>query len=604
MNLSSRRVTGLCNEGYFDGAFKHGKSWRIPNKEYYIADSGLSYTCVRLPLTIGVSSYKEVVNDYYYVDKTKLIKDIIDEKAKVSLFTRPRRFGKTLNMDMLKCFFEISDEDTSKCFVDKDIWSYGKNYKDYQGKYPVIFVSFKDIKYDSYEKAICAIKEAFKRETLRHLYLLDYCGEYNKKSFEKMITGNFNEYELSNVLYDLSSMLYSYHNKQVIIIIDEYDTPINEGYICGYYDQIILFMRNFFSAGLKDNKYLAFGFLTGILRVSKESIFSGLNNLKVNSILDNKYSSYFGFTKNEVKDMALYYGLDSAYHDICEWYDGYLFGDSEIFNPWSIINYFNNEGIFRPYWQATGSNEIIGDVAKECDIECKDKLMSLLNGKTINTYVDTGVIYPEIKNNPASIFSFLLVAGYLKINKQNIDINGDLICEVSIPNKEIANIYRREILNKVDDIISSKNIVLIQEAIFQKDVEAFKECLKKLLANSVSYFDTVHENFYHGFLLGICALFNGVYVSSNIETGEGRQDIELRPKKKDMPGVIIEIKRCKNNSELSKCSKLALKQIVNKKYASRMVSDGVNRIIEYGIAFCGKEVGIEVKDSMYISTNL
>lgn len=281
-------------------------------------------------------------------------------------------------------------------------------------------------------------------------------------------------------------------------------------------------MRNFFSAGLKDNKYLAFGFLTGILRVSKESIFSGLNNLKVNSILDNKYSSYFGFTKNEVKDMALYYGLDSAYHDICEWYDGYLFGDSEIFNPWSIINYFNNEGIFRPYWQATGSNEIIGDVAKECDIECKDKLMSLLNGKTINTYVDTGVIYPEIKNNPASIFSFLLVAGYLKINKQNIDINGDLICEVSIPNKEIANIYRREILNKVDDIISSKNIVLIQEAIFQKDVEAFKECLKKLLANSVSYFDTVHENFYHGFLLGICALFNGVYVSSNIETGEGR----------------------------------------------------------------------------------
>ncbi len=592
LNLSSRRITGLCNKGYFDGAYKEGKSWRIPNKPFYINDNTLTYDCGNLPLPIGISSFKEIAASYYYVDKTNLIKDIIDEKAKVSLFTRPRRFGKTLNMDMLKCFFEKSDEDTSKYFVDKDIWSYGKKYQDYQGKYPVIYITFKDVKYDNYDGAISSIKDIFKREILRHLYLLDKCNKYDKKQIDKIIDGNINESELANVLLDLTIMLYKYHNKQVVIILDEYDTPINEGYVYGYYDQIINFMRNMFSSCLKDNSYLAFGFLTGILRVSKESIFSGLNNLKVNSLIEDKYSSYFGFTSEEVLNMASYYGLSNKYNEIINWYDGYRFGNTQIFNPWSIINYFNNNGEFKPYWQSTGSNEIIGEIINNCDNETIDKLYSLINGNSITTYIDNGVIYPMIKDNPSTIYSFLLVAGYLKIDEKYIDDNGNTICKLSIPNKEIISIYRKEILNRLDNIFPSRIVTSISEAVFNKDTNKLEELLKELLINSVSYFDTYQENFYHGFMLGICTLFNGVYVSSNIESGNGRLDIELKPKNKELPGVIIELKYCKNSKDLIKLAKQALKQINNNKYDTNMKKQGVKDIIKYGVAFSGKEVEI------------
>lgn len=487
----------------------------------------------KLPLPIGVSDYKIASSEYYYIDKTLMIKDFIDERPMVSLFTRPRRFGKTLNMDMLRTFFEKTDKDTSCYFKDKKIWQCGKKYQDYQGKYPVIFLTFKDIKFNSWEETFEAMRDLFAREAHRHGELSNSskCDEYDKRCLERIMSGQSNEVELTGALADLSRMLHKHYEIAPIIIIDEYDIPIQQGYMTNYYDKVILFMRNLFSGGLKDNKDLSYGFLTGILRVSKESIFSGLNNLVIHSVLDNKYSEYFGFTSDEVKEMAEYYGVPDKYEEICQWYDGYQFGKTEIFNPWSVINYFNNQCEPRPFWQSTGSNDIIGEIIAQADEEIYDRLMSLVNGKTFITYIDTDVIYPQIKNNPSTIYSFLLMAGYLKVLKKMPSFNGDYMCEVALPNKEISLVYNKEILQQLKNIIPQGTAISIQEAIFSKDNKKLKELIEKLLLQSASCFDTVGENFYHGFMLGICSLFGGYFSSSNRESGNGRYDIQLKPGK-------------------------------------------------------------------------
>lgn len=408
-----------------------------------------------LPLPVGVSDYRLASSEYYYIDKTMMIKDFIDERPMVSLFTRPRRFGKTLNMDMLRTFFEKTEEDTSVYFKDKKIWTCGQKYRDYQGRYPVIFVTFKDIKFNTWEETFEAIKAVFSKEAVRHIELKtsDKCNEYEKEDFEKLLSGNINEVELSGALLNLSGMLHKHYGIAPIIIIDEYDIPIQQGYMKNYYDKVILFMRNLFSGGLKDNKHLSYGFLTGILRVAKESIFSGLNNLTIHSVLDNKYSSYFGFTSDEVKEMAEYYGAADKYDEICQWYDGYRFGKTEIFNPWSVINYFNNECEPRAFWQSTGSNDIIGEIISEADKEIYERLTALVNGETFTTYIDTSVIYPQIKKNPSTIYSFLLVAGYLKALKTTPAFNGDFMCQVALPNREISFVYHKEILQQLNHII-------------------------------------------------------------------------------------------------------------------------------------------------------
>ena len=424
-NVSERRVSTLCKEGKIEGAVKKGKQWSIPADAEKPADSRVKSgayikksVATKLPLPIGISDYRLASSEYYYIDKTMMIKDFIDERPMVSLFTRPRRFGKTLNMDMLRTFFEKTDEDTSVYFKDKKIWACGKKYRDYQGKYPVIFITFKDIKFDTWEETFDAIKRVFSKEAYRHieLQISDKCNEFEKKNFENLLSGEVNEVELSSALLTLSSMLHEHHGIAPIIIIDEYDIPIQQGYMKKFYDKVILFMRNLFSGGLKDNRHLSYGFMTGILRVAKESIFSGLNNLTIHSVLDNKYSTYFGFTSEEVREMVEYYGVSEKYHEICEWYDGYRFGKTEIFNPWSVINYFNNECEARAFWQSTGSNDIIGEIIAQADKEIYEKLTSLVRGEKLTTYIDTGVIYPQIKNNPSTIYSFLLVAGYLKVS--------------------------------------------------------------------------------------------------------------------------------------------------------------------------------------------
>lgn len=555
---------------------------------------------IRLPLPIGVADYRLASTEYYYIDKTLMIKEFLDERPMVSLFTRPRRFGKTLNMDMLRTFFEKTAEDTSVYFRDKAIWQCGERYRSYQGKYPVIFLTFKDVKFTTWQETFQSIRELIAKEAYRHIELKDSdrCDAFDKKAFLRLQQGNADETELANALADLSLALHKHYGIAPIIIIDEYDIPIQQGYMQGFYDKVILFMRNLFSGGLKDNKHLSYGFLTGILRVAKESIFSGLNNLVINSVLDNKYSEYFGFTASEVQQMAAYYGVADKYAELCAWYDGYRFGRTEIFNPWSVINYFNNGCEPRAFWQTTGSNDIIGEIIGVADAEIYERLTSLVNGRSFVTYIDTSVIYPQIKSNPSSIYSFLLVAGYLKVLKTVPAFSGDFMCEVALPNKEIAYVYNKEILQKLDKVIPMAAAISMQEALYSADSQKLKAVMQSLLANSVSSFDTAGENFYHGFMLGLCALLSNAYVTSNREAGDGRYDIQLMPKNVALPGILIELKAEKHADaeQLKRLAAVALKQINDKNYAADMQIHGVKTIYKYGVAFSGKKVEIEVEE--------
>lgn len=604
-NITERRVSTLCKDGKIAGAKKLGNRWTIPENTRKPLDRRIKTGAYRkveraskLPLPIGVSSYCLASSEYYYIDKTMMIRDFIDERPMVTLFTRPRRFGKTLNMDMLRTYFEKIDKDTSVYFRDKKIWDCGQKYRDYQGKYPVIFLSFKDVKFNTWEETFAAIRDLFAKEVQRHkeLRVSDKCDEYSKKIYEKLADGKVSEVELSSALLDLSKMLHKHYGIAPIIIIDEYDTPIQNGYVKDFYDKVILFMRNLFSGGFKDNPHLSFGFLTGILRVSKESIFSGMNNLSINSVLDSKYSAYFGFTADEVIDMAEYYGAADKYEEICQWYDGYRFGKTEIFNPWSVVNYFSNECEPRPFWVSTGSNDIIGEVLAEADEEIYNRLTSLVNGGTFTTFIDTSVIYPQIRSNPSTIYSFLLVTGYLKVLKTTPSFSGDFMCEVALPNREISLVYNKEILQRLENLIPPSTAISIQEAIFSGDYARLKTQIQILLIQSVSSFDTAGENFYHGFMLGLCALMSGFFVTSNRESGDGRYDIQLKPVQKGLPGILIELKAEKDCSgeKLKKLSETALQQINDKKYDTDLITAGVSVIYKYGVAFSGKKVEVTV----------
>lgn len=398
-------MAALCRDGRIPGACKQGRSWRIPSCAEKPSDSRVKKTTgPRLPLPIGISDYRLASSRYYYIDKTMMIKEFLDERPMVSLFTRPRRFGKTLNMDMLRTFFEKTAEDTSVYFKDKKIWKCGKNYRDYQGKYPVIFITFKDVKRDTWEETYTHISKIVREEFERHRELLDSprCSRYEKEYFKNMLEGKADSTDVMTSLQKLSQMLDEHYGIGPIIIIDEYDTPIQQGYMQGFYE--------------------------------------------------------------EVKEIARYYGAQEKYEEICAWYDGYRFGSSEIFNPWSVINYFRNHCRPRAFWQSTGNNEIIGEILADADADIYEHLNELLQGKSILTYIDTGVIYPQIRNNPSSVYSFLLVAGYLKALKAETAFGGDYMCEVSLPNWEIAVVYNKEILQKLEYMIPQATAVSVQEA--------------------------------------------------------------------------------------------------------------------------------------------
>ena len=546
----------------------------------------------KLPLPIGASNYKLVSTEYYYVDKTLLIKELLDERAVITLFTRPRRFGKTLNMDMLRTFFEKTPEDTSKYFKDKKIWQAGEKYTSQQGKYPVIFLSLKDANKDNWQDLYSRLKATITDEFLRHKELKKSTRLSNTAFYEKIIAGTGNITDYATSLLRLSQMLHEHYRQQPIIIIDEYDTPIQAGYINGFYEQTIQFIRDLFSSALKDNPHIAFGFLTGILRVAKESIFSGLNNINVNSLLERRYSDYFGFTTEEVQAMATYYQADDKMSELQEWYDGYKFGNTEIYNPWSVLKYFNNYCEAEPYWVQTSANSTIREIIKGLDSSTCENLRALLNGITINSVIETNIIYP--KHNQTIIFGFLLMTGYLKA-VQTRRINGVSFCELAIPNKEIRTVYNNEIIALLADNIDNGIINQLQQYLITKNSSALQQTLRKFLLETVSYYDTLKENYYQGLLLGMTGLFtNTYYVSSNRESGEGRYDIQLQPKTAAMPGIIIEIKAAKDATEeqLKALAANALTQIESKHYDTELMAHGITTIYKYGIAFSGKKVEI------------
>lgn len=455
--ISERTVNNLCNNKRIPGAVKVGKSWQIPDDAERPIDKRIksgnymnsAAVTEKKALPIGISDYIRAQSEYYYVDKTLLIKEFLDKKPLVSLFTRPRRFGKTLNMDMLRVFFEISKEDTSVYFKDKAIWQCGREYTKHQGQYPVIFLTFKDVKFDSWEATIDKIRGLLQVEFGRHLELKesDKLAEYEIEYFSKILEAKANEVELTSSLENLSRMLFKHYGKAPIIIIDEYDTPIQEGYTEDFYDEIIRFMRNFFSGAFKDNKNLSYGFLTGILRIAQESIFSGLNNLTVNSVMDEDYDRFFGFTYPEVHQMMEYYGVSDKDEELKDWYDGYRFGNTEIYNPWSVINYISKGCIPQAYWVNTGKNEILEDVLKSATDDVTEKLYALLQGERVIARIDQNVVYRSLSEDPANIYSLLLVAGYLKALTKELQGDGSYLCEVSIPNREIAAVYKNEIFS-------------------------------------------------------------------------------------------------------------------------------------------------------------
>lgn len=606
--ISSRRINTLCKEGRIFGAYKEENQWFIPVDAQKPADhrrkkndTPVKKTGKKLPLPIGISDYRKACREYYYVDKTLLIRDFIDERPQVSLFTRPRRFGKTLNMDMLRVFFEKSKENTSVYFQDKKIWDCGEEYREYQGKYPVIYVTFKDVKCETWESTYDLISKIIKNEFGRHRELLDSenISSFDKKYFISILDGCANENDIAMAFLNLSRMLDEHYGIAPVIIVDEYDTPIQQGHMRGYYEKVIDFMSALFSGGLKDNPHLSYGFLTGILRVAKESIFSGLNNLKINSILDGRYSEYFGFTAEEVQEMAQYYGVPEKYSELCEWYDGYRFGNTDIFNPWSVVGYFNNGCVPRAFWQSTGSNDIISEVLTLATAETMERLEALMQGKSFITHVDTGVIYPQIKKNPSSIYSFLLVTGYLKAVRKDQSFGGDYMCEVAIPNQEISYVYSREILSQLENIIPASAAIAVQEALYTADVKTLKKQLESFLIQTISFYDTANESFYHGLILGLCAMMDNRYrISSNRESGDGRFDIQMLPVDRNLPGILIELKAGKKCTEeqLAELASEALRQMNDRGYDAEMRAQKVTAFLKYGIAFSGKKVFIAAEN--------
>lgn len=608
--ISYRSVNNMCKNKKIPGAVKVNSSWQIPDDATKPTDGRISsgkyikksIQIERKALPIGISDYVRAQSEYYYVDKTLLIKDFLDQKPLVSLFTRPRRFGKTLNMDMIRVFFETSMVDTSKYFKDKKIWNCGEKYRSHQGKYPVIFLTFKDVKFDSWAATLDKIGSLLQIEFGRHMEILadDKLAEYEKDYFNRILNGKANEVELSSAMENLSRMLTRYYGKAPVIIIDEYDTPIQEGYAKDFYDEIIGFMRNFFSGAFKDNKNLSYGFLTGILRIAQESIFSGLNNLTVNSVMDEDYDQYFGFTENEVDKMLDYYGVSNKKEELKGWYDGYLFGDEEIYNPWSVINYIAKGCTPQAYWVNTGKNEVLEDVLKIATDDITQKLYSLLQGESVIARIDQNVVYRSLSEDPANIYSLLLVAGYLKTTKKELQADGSYLCEVSIPNREIAAVYKGEILSHLLQIgaITRTTANKIAESLYVNDYKKLQKAIAEYMDRSISFYDAGEEGFYHGLTLGLIALMDNQYkIKSNRESGDGRYDISLIPRENGYPGIIMELKwkKALDEEALDKLAAEALGQIDKMRYDAEMKEDGVQDILKFGIAFSSKKVIIKSK---------
>lgn len=555
---------------------------------------------MKKPLAIGVEDYRRIVDKpYYYVDKTLFIKDLIDKGGTVSLFTRPRRFGKTLALSMLKTFFEAEIDqkgnkiDNSHYFNGMKIMNAGEAYTSHMGRYPVISLSLKSTKQPDYQMAYqCLIDEIISAYE-KHLYVLsgDALLPANKEKYQAIMEYRASEADYATSLKFLSNCLKKYHGRNVIILLDEYDVPLENAYFRGFYDQMTDFIRSLFESALKTNDSLEFAVITGCLRISKESIFTGLNNLQIISLLNNDYSEYFGFTQEEISDLLHYYSLEERQEELKKWYDGYRFGNTEVYNPWSVINYANDKvwssALFpKPYWSNTSSNSIIRELIETADVSAKKEIEELIAGGTIRKQIHEEITYTDIHVSQDNLWNFLFFTGYLKMTNQSMEGN-QIYLDLSIPNEEIRYIYQNTIREWFNQKIKSTDLTPMFQSILRGDSEAFEDFLKKHLRESISYYDT-KEAYYHGFLTGILSGLQDYEILSNREAGNGRPDILLKPYDELNPVVIIEIKFTDKFSSMEKKCEDALQQIENKAYAAGSLDEGYKTFRKYGICFCKK----------------
>ncbi len=564
-------------------------------------------------LDLGNSDFKSVIeNDNYFVDKSLLIKEVIKAQKQVILLPRPRRFGKTLNLSMLHYYFDINQSDKANLFLDLKIWKTEDDIKGKYAKYPVIYLSFKDAKDDNWTECLELIIDELVDLYTSHQYLLEtgILAENEKQDFSNIIHKKAQKSTYKRSLKKLSEFLFRFYNQKVVILIDEYDTPIQAGH-AKFYDKAILFMRSLLSGAFKDNKYLYKGIITGILRISKESIFTGLNNVNVYTILDNQFSDKFGFTELEIKQILIDFKVTTDYGLIKKWYDGYKFGNiGDIYNPWSILNYVQDfAGGFKTFWVNTSSNDLLKDQLKDRkDDIIKESLLKLINNETIEKEIDENFVFADLGINKELVWSLFTFSGYLTaINK-----TGRKSYELAIPNYEIKTVFQDTILNWLNTDIKLKQSLLIETTnwLTNNEIGKFEVGFKKIIGDTFSYFDTQGEpeNVYQAYVLGLLAIIGDDYViRSNRESGEGRYDILLIPHDKSKFGIVMEIKQITRNKgekegnfvkRINNTISEAKDQIDNNKYFSELEDHQIENIIKLPIVFAGKEPYISLVDRL------
>ena len=537
-------------------------------------------------LPIGIDDFKKLIEkNAYYIDKTKYIEKILDDISEVKLFIRPRRFGKTLNMLTLKYFFDIENkEENRKLF--KNLYIEKSEYFKEQGQYPVIFISLKGLKEKTWENCFNEIKVLLRGLYENFTFIRDALSSSEQLEFDKIWLKK-DDGEYTNALKNLTSFLYKYYKKEVILLIDEYDAPLINAYEYAYYDEAILFFKVFYGEALKTNLYLRTGIMTGIIRVIKAGIFSDLNNLKIYSILDKEYSDFFGFTQEEVKKALEDFNIEYELPEVKSWYDGYKFGNSEVYNPWSILNFLQHREL-EAYWVKTSSNFLIKEALKNTNLDVKESLEDLFNGENVEEVI-TGNSDLSSLLSYHDIWELLLFSGYLTINKK-IDKK---LYSLRLPNREIKELFKDEF---IDISFGESQFIKTMESLKRNKLEDFEKNLQKILLNSTSYQDTKNEDFYHGLILGMTLYLDSqYYVTSNKESGLGRYDVTIEPKNKNNKGYILEFKVTKNEEDLEKEAKQAIEQIISKKYDISLKERGIKDIIILGIAFCGKLVKVSYK---------
>lgn len=550
------------------------------------------------PLPIGVEDFKRLVdNEYYFIDKTLMIKELLENKETVNLFTRPRRFGKTLNMSMLQRFFEATEQSNAYLFDGLKIAAYPE-YMAYQGQYPVISISLKSMKRASYQEAYFEYVKLLSDEFERHEIILqsDSVSEEDKLEFQKIKKRIAEPKEYNSAVKLLSKCLQKVYQKNVIILIDEYDVPLENAYHEGFYDDMTNLIRSCFESALKTNPSLEFAVLTGCLRVSRESIFTGLNNLKTYSITKNKFSQYFGFTQAEMQEILQTFSLEQYARTIAKWYDGYRFGLTEIYNPWSVLNcidsYLQNDMVAcEPYWSNTSSNRIVKRLIEESNERTKSMVEELINGTPIHTQIFEDVTYGTIDVNQDYIWSFLLFTGYLKIISCET-VGDETYYDMVIPNVEIKSIYKNTIRSWFIDHINRDSRTDILESVIHADAEKLEDLLCTWLTNTISCFDE-QENYYHGFVTGLVSGFSGYMVVSNRESGNGRFDLVVKQRSRWHHAAILEFKVVEKYNQMTKACEDALRQIEEKDYEASLRDEQYENIAKLGICFCQKRCRVK-----------